>query len=149
MKKENLNKKIKELEAGWQRTQADFDNYKKKTEQDKINWVLSAKEESLFEILPILDNLYFAVKHKPSELKDNNWVAGLDHISNRIDDKLREQYIERISPKVNEHFNPVFHEALATEERRGTKSGCIIEVIRPGYKIGERVIRPAQVKVSK
>lgn len=149
MKKKNLNEKIKELEAGWQRTQADFDNYKKKTEQDKINWVLSAKEETLFEILPVLDNLCFAFKHKPLELKDNSWVTGLDHISNQIDDKLREQNIERISPEVNEHFNPAFHEALTTEERKGTKSGRIIELIRPGYKIGEKVVRPAQVKVSK
>lgn len=149
MAKSNINKKIEELKAGWLRTQADFDNYQKKTEQDKANWTAASKEEALFEILPILDNLYFAVKHKPAELENNSWVAGLDHISNQIDAKLQEQGIERISPEINEHFNPAFHEALATEEKKGTKSGYIIKLIRPGYKIGERVIRPAQVKVSK
>jgi len=149
VKKNNLNKKIAELQAGWQRTQADFDNYKKKAELAKINWISSAKEEALFEILPILDNLYFAVKHKPPELKDNSWIAGLDHISNQICSKLKGLNIDRILPKINEHFDPAFHEALATENSKNIKPGCIIELIRPGYKIGERVIRPAQVKVSK
>jgi len=148
MAKTNSNKKIAELKAGWLRTQADFDNYQKKTEADKANWTTASKEEALFEILPILDNLYFAVKHKPSELENNNWVAGLDHISNQIDAKLQEQGIERITPKTNEKFNPMFHEALETENKKGVSIGNISELVRPGYRVGDRVIRAAQVKVA-
>jgi molecular chaperone GrpE len=148
-KREDLKKKISELQSGWIRTQADFDNYKKKTEADKASWTKVAKEDTLFEILPILDNLYFAFKHQPQELEGNSWVQGINHIANQIDQKLNELGIERITPQKKEVFSPQLHEALATEKTKGAKPDTILELIRPGYKIGEKIIRPAQVKVSK
>ena len=149
MAKSSVNKKIAELQAGWLRTQADFDNYKKKTEQDKANWTLSAKEEALTEILPILDNIYFAMQHKPQEFSDHGWVKGLEHISAQINEKLHELGISRIQPRIGETFDPLKHDALASKPSNKVKEGKILEIIRPGYKIDDKVIRPAQVNVSK
>ena len=148
-KKEKINKKAEAMKANWVRTQADFDNYKKIVEREKLLWTSSAKEDALSEILPVLDNLHFAIKHKPQELNDNSWATGIDHISSQIDEKLRELNIERISPQTNEKFNPAFHEAVTSLPDKNVKSGNISELVRPGYKIGDRVIRPAQVNVSK
>ncbi len=148
-KKEQLMQKINELQSGWLRTQADFDNYKKKVEQDKEQWLAQAKEDVLIEILPILDNLFFAMQHTPQQLKKDNWVKGLEHISIQIENKLKDANITRIFPRKNSTFDPSIHEALAVEHNNKIKQGKIVELIRPGYKINERVIRPAQVKVSK
>lgn len=149
MVKSSINKKIAELKEGWLRTQADFDNYKKKTEQDKANWTLSAKEEALQEILPVLDNIYFAMQHKPQEFSDNGWVKGFEHISAQINEKLHELGISRIKPIIGETFDPSIHDALASKPSSKVKQGKILEIIRPGYKINDKVIRPAQVNVSK
>lgn len=146
---ENLKKKIEELQSGWIRTQADFDNYKKKTEVDKANWTDLAKENALFEILPILDNLHFAFKQIPADIQDNNWIKGVEHIVWQIDQKLSELGITRIYPKKNDSFDPNYHEALQAEQVKGIKPGKVLELTRPGYRIKGKVIRPAQVKVSK
>lgn len=148
-KKENSKKKIEELQLGWIRTQADFDNYKKKVEEEKAGWTRLAKENALFEILPVMDNLYFALRHQPQDLEGNSWIQGINHIVDQINQKLNELGIIRIYPRKNENFNPQFHEALSTEKVKGVKPDMILELVKPGYKVDEKVIRPAQVKVSK
>jgi len=147
MKKQNLQQKIDALKAGWVRTQADFENYKKRVEQERVSWTSIAKESALLEILPILDNLYFALKHKPEKLRTDSWATGIEHIANQVSVKLTEFNIKRIEPRAGEKFNPQLHEAVAAISQG--KSGRIIECVRPGYSIGAKVFRPAQVKTSK
>ena len=86
MKKENV-KKIKELEtkiteltAGWQRTQADFVNFKKQVSDDRVNLVKSSNTDLIYQLLPVLDNFKLAADHLPKDLENNNWAQGIKQV---------------------------------------------------------------------
>jgi len=141
-------KQIEELKRGWQRTQADFENYKKRIEAEKKSWTDAARREFLSEILPILDNLHLTAVNVPEKLKSDNWVKGALIAITQIEQKLSELGIEKIAPAKGTAFDPNVHEAVRTENAKGIKPLHIIKVERPGWKIGEILIRPAQVVVT-
>lgn len=154
MKKNNeeinkLNDRIGELEIGWKRTQADFDNYRKRIEQEKIEWKKFANLDLILNILPILDNFERASKHVPTELKDNNWVQGVSFIENSLEEVLKSQGLEKINVHIGDKFDPNTSEAINCEPQKGFKTDQIFEVIESGYKLGDRVIKPVKVKVCK
>lgn len=150
----NLKKKIKELEtkiaeytAGWQRTQADFLNFKKQVSEEKIRLIESANTDLVYQLLPVLDHFQLAAKHIPSELEDNNWASGIRQIEKQFEKILSDNGVEQIK-SVGNKFDPEFHEAV--EEVNSKKpEGEIIEEILAGYKFADKVLRPAKVKVSK
>jgi len=149
MKKQSAaTKQIEELKAGWQRTQADFDNYKKRTEQERSIWIEEGKLESFKSLLPILDNLTAATNHIPADKTNDSWSQGIVFIAKQIESSLADLGITRISPQVGEKFDHNTQEAVATEKSDRVDAGCIISVDSLGYKIGEKVIRPARVKVK-
>ncbi len=148
MKEKQTKKQIEELKAGWQRCQADFDNFKKRTEQEKAIWVNQARIEVFNDLLPILENLDLAVLHAPKESKDAQWIEGIVHITRQIDAKLTELGISKIQPQPGEVFDHNLHEALSTEKNPKIKSGHIIRTQRTGYKMGDTVILPAKVVVG-
>lgn len=139
-------KKIAELTAGWQRTQADFLNHKKQTEQDRARLIKSANTNLLEAILPVLDNFALATKHFPPGLELNIWAQGIKHIEKQLENILTNEGLTRIAT-VGQIFDPEFHEAI---ERipADQPEGEIIEEVSPGYKFDNIVLRPAQVKVS-
>ena len=150
-----MKKKIKQTKeesedykALWQRTYADFDNYKKRTEADKKNWTDQAKIELLLKILPLLDNLALMANHVPQELKNDSWVKGVEIVVNQIESTLSEVGIEKIVANESEIFSPEIHEAISAEESE-LPEGNIVKMQKPGYKINDKVIRPAQVIVSR
>jgi len=145
----NLKSQIEELRLGWQRTQADFENYKKRTEEDKANWSRSTKVEVLEKILPILDNLTLAATHTPEELKDNSWALGINHISKQIEDSFGELGIEKVSPKPSDKFDHTIHEAVSVQESKIIPEDSIIKTEMDGFKIEGVLTRPAKVVVSK
>jgi len=141
-------KQAEELRAGWQRCQADFENYKKRVEGEKSSWTAQARIEVLEEMLPILENLDLAVLHAPKENKNSQWVEGIIHITRQIDAKLTELDIARINPQPGDIFDHNLHEALSTEKNPKIKSGHIIRTQRTGYQMGDAVILPAKVVVA-
>lgn len=138
---------IEEMRLGWQRTQADFDNYRKRTETEKASWVQDGKIAAFESLLPVLDNLTIAVTHMEN-CQNDGWAQGIVHIANQIESTLAELGIEKIAPKPGDQFNPNFEEAVATQKSENFTKGCIISIEVVGYKIGQRLIRPAKVKVS-
>jgi molecular chaperone GrpE len=143
------NKKlVEDLKIGWQRCQADFENYKKRAEADKANWTAQSRIEVLEAMLPILENLDLAVTHAPKESQDAQWIEGIIHITRQLNDKLSELGISKINPQPGETFDHNFHEALAIEKNPKIKSGQIARTQRTGYRMGETVILPAKVVVS-
>lgn len=148
MKEKETKKQIEELKAGWQRCQADFENYKKRTEQEKAIWVNQARIEVFTDLLPILENLDLAILHAPKESKDQQWIEGIVHITRQIDAKLLELGIEKILPKAGEVFDPNIHEAVLSEKNPKFKHGQIIRTQRTGYRLGETVIKAAKVVVA-
>lgn len=153
MEKEKLNPKIKELEekiaeltAGWQRSQADFENYKKRTAQEKIDFSNNSNANLIYDILPVLDNFQLAAKHVPENLKDNNWALGIKQIEKQLEDVLGSEGLEKIET-IGAKFDPNFHEAM--EHVKSDKpEDEIVEEILAGYKFNGSTLRPAKVKVA-
>lgn len=160
---DELQKKLEECQklkdeylAGWQRERADFLNYKK-GEFERVGEILKYAGESLIlRLLPILDNFEIAEKNLPENLKNDENVKGILQIKNQILDFLKSQGVEEIK-SVDEKFDPNVHElvedvpaeALAKAGVEVKESGIIIEEIQKGYKINNRLLRPAKVKIAK
>lgn len=136
-----------ELEHYAKRLQADFENYKRRTQEDKAQFSLYANTDLILQILPVLDNFRLAVRHLPKELVENNWVAGVRHIETQLEQILQAEGVSPI-PTIGESFDPHQHEAV--EEVESEKPpGEITEEVQRGYRLQDKVIRHAKVKVSK
>lgn len=134
--------------AGWQRALADFDNYRKRVERDRAAEAMYARGEVLKLFLPVLDDLELALANRPDENGRQAWVEGIELIQRKLRAALENEGLEQI-PAEGELFNPELHEALTHEESPDHESGRIIAVVRQGYRLGERVLRPAQVRVAR
>lgn len=131
--------------AGWQRAKADFINYKKDEIKRLEEFAKYSNEELIRELIGIVDNFDLGLvaleKSGPVE-------KGIYMIRNQIDDILKKRGLEKISIKPGEEFNPGLAEAMSEVESK-YPPGTIAEEIEPGYKIYEKLIRPARVKLSK
>lgn len=134
--------------AGWQRTRAEFLNYKKE-EMERVGELLKyAGEELILRILPILDNFEIAEKKLPENLKNDENIKGILRLKTQISDFLKSRGIEEIK-SAEQKFDPNFHEAVEEVEAKDKESGVIVEEIQKGYKINNRLLRPAKVRVAK
>lgn len=133
--------------AGWKRTLADLDNYKKQVEREKEMFVQFLKADAVMKLLPIMANWETAIKNIPEDQKDSEWIKGIIAIKNQLDDFFRKEGLEKVKT-VGEKFDPASHEAMLEAEDDGPE-GIILEEFEPGYRIGERVIKYPKVKVSK
>ena len=129
------------------RSQADFINYKRRVSQEQSEGRTAAQSAVLAQILPVLDDLGRALQAAPPELIENPWVQGILLVARRLQTALEQLGVQQVG-KPGEAFNPRLHEAMSTEARPGVPEGNIVQVTRPGYVMGERVIRPAQVIVA-
>lgn len=137
---------IGELTAHLQRLQAEFENYKKRQMDERAELMTNAKEAVLGELLPALDNFDLAAAHLPKDLKDNSWAQGMQYVGQQLVQTLDDIGVKKIEP-LGSMFDHNQHEAV--EHIQSDKpEGTITEVIAPGYQIGEKVVRPARVKVS-
>ena len=148
---EALNKKLAEAEAkaseyreSWMRSQAEFQNYKKRLERDNELTYISMKGDIVKKVLPVLDDLERALQNRPA---DNSWASGIELIARKLQNVLDSEGIKRIDAEGKE-FDPNFHEAISHEPADGVTSGFVISVVQNGYMLGERVIRPALVRVA-
>lgn len=142
-----LEQKVGELTAGWQRTQADFVNYKKQAVEDKVKYCRRANGNLVYDLLPVLDNFQLAAKHIPANLDNDNWAQGIKQIEKQFEDILGQEGLKRIET-IGTIFNPEFHEAVEHVESDKPEDEIVEEVLS-GYKFDGEVIRPAKVKVSR
>jgi molecular chaperone GrpE len=138
-----------ELKNTLQRLQADFDNYRKRTESNNANLIKCANKDLIMQILPIIDNFSRALAHKPKELENNNYVQGLEYIKIQIEQILQSCGLEKININRGDEFDHNIAEAIETTKSKNYKSGQITEIVLDGYKISNDVIRPSKVKVAK
>jgi molecular chaperone GrpE len=150
-----LQEKLAEVEAkaaenldGWQRAQAEFSNYKKRLTRDQEQQSADVRGRVIRRYLEIVDDLERALKTCPQTGEGADWAAGIDLIYKKLISYLESEGLTRVDP-LGELFDPNLHEAVTQEESKDHESGVIIEVLRPGYLLGERVLRPAAVKVAK
>ncbi len=130
--------------AGWQRAQADFVNYKRRSEQEKEEIRKFANAVLMLSLLPILDDLERAFVSIPHNLDKLSWVDGIRLIGRKLQASLEAQGLSLIKA-VGEAFDPKLHEAAM--HGKG-KEGIVIEELQKGYKFYDRVIRPAMVVVG-
>jgi molecular chaperone GrpE len=129
------------------RTQADFVNYRRRISQEQAEARIAAQSALLSRLLPVLDDLGRALRAAPPELATHPWVQGLFLVARRLTTLLEQLGVQQFGAP-GEPFDPRWHEAITTEARADVPEGTILHVSQPGYILGERVIRPAQVTVA-
>ena len=139
-----VNSEIEELKNQLLRLQADFVNYKNRTEREKSNSIILANEGLILKLLPVLDNFNRAFAHV--NLGDDA-VKGFVMIKDQFESILKSEMVEEIESD-GATFDPNLHNAVMTESKEGVESGIVIETFEKGYKIKDKVIRPSMVKVS-
>lgn len=146
-----LQQKLTEAEAqasefkdGWLRTQAEFQNYRKRIERDREMDKAVMKGDIIKKVLPALDDLERALQNRPD---DNAWASGIELIVRKLQNILDSEGVKRIEAE-GAAFDPNFHEAISHEPSDEVESGHVIAVVQNGYMFGERVIRPALVRVA-
>ena len=137
--------KVERYLANWQRAEADFDNYRKRADQERGEIIKSANTLLIFSLLPLLDDFERAFNSLPARLVELTWIDGIRLIHRKLKATLEAQGLSEIKA-VGESFDPAFHEAVAQGEG---EEGKVVEEIQKGYKLRERVIRPALVVVGK
>lgn len=146
-KPRGLKGRLQEITADLQRTRADFANFKRRTEEERVQLAHYAKQETITELLPIIDNLERALSHASEQLKDNDWAKGVEQVSKQLFGQLSKMGVKKI-PTVGEEFDPHLHEAVSMDGGTGKKE-MIIQEIQAGYTLNDQVIRHAVVKVRK
>jgi molecular chaperone GrpE len=146
-----LKKKLEEAEArtseykdSWLRSQAEFQNYRKRLERDNEMMYSSMKGDIIKKVLPVLDDLERALQNRSA---DDPWANGIELVARKFQNILESEGVKKIEA-VGTEFDPNFHEAISHEPANGVQGGYVIGVVQNGYMIGERVIRPALVRVA-
>lgn len=140
------NNEVLELKNSLQRLQADFNNFRKRTEKEKTDISTFANEKLICELLLVLDNFERALESNDD--KEAEFYKGVSLIYKQIIDTLSKFGLETIASD-NEEFDPNFHHAVMQEEVEDVEPQRVLETFQKGYKLKARVIRPSMVKVSK
>jgi molecular chaperone GrpE len=141
---EETEAKVSEFKDSWLRSQAEFQNYKKRIERDNELVKFAMKGDIVKKILPVLDDLERALQNRPA---DDLWANGIELVVRKFQNIVESEGVKRIEAEGAE-FDPNFHEAISNEPSEEVESGHVIAVVQNGYVIGERVIRPALVRVA-
>ncbi len=142
-----LEKQAKEYQEGWQRERSDFANYKRRVEREMKDTAANAAAGAFLSLLPIIDDFDRAFTTIPEELAGNAWMDGVSGIHRKFMKILEEQGITIIDP-VGQLFDPNQHEAVGMEDSDTVESGHVTATLQKGYLRGERVLRPALVRVA-
>lgn len=145
---ERLQKEASEYLDGWQRERAEFANYKNRTTREKEDVRGQIASEIIAKYLEILDDLELAIINRPAENEAEAWADGIELIHVKLKAILEDEGVELILAE-GDTFDPNFHEAITYEEDDDHQDGQVIEVVQKGYKLGDRVLRPAKVRVAK
>ncbi len=148
----NLKNESKELKTALHRRQTDFDNYRKRIERERGDTFLDQVGNLATQLLPVLDNLNRALDAATNLSGDQSknfqhLFDGIVLVNQQLNEVLAEMGVEPIA-SVGEHFDPHFHDAVAAEESDTYSPHTVTAEFLRGYRIGEKIIRPAMVKVS-
>lgn len=133
--------------ALFERLQADFTNYKRRVEREREENTRNANRELILKLLPVIDDFTRALEKVPDDEADTDWIKGMEFIRQKLEAVLSSEGIEKINAKGRE-FDPWKHEAVFCDAESGCEGGTVKSVIRDGYRLHGKVIRPAQVVVS-
>jgi len=140
--------KADEYLAGLQRERAEFNNYRRRTAEEREQMLGLAGEDLIRKVLAIADDFDLAIDNRPAELSANGWVEGVAAIDRKLRALLESEGVRPIEAEAGNPFDPREHEAIANVPGSGRAEGEIVDVVRRGYKLRDRVIRPALVAVA-
>ncbi|MCK8058015.1 MULTISPECIES: nucleotide exchange factor GrpE [unclassified Fusibacter] len=137
---------VKEMEQRFLRLSADFTNYKKRSEKEKSDIYRNANEKLMAELLPVIDNFERALDHSEESSKEA-FVDGVTMILRNFMDVLAKEGLKEVEAE-GAPFDPNSHHAVISEASQDHDSDTVIAVLQKGYKLNDKVIRPAMVKVA-
>jgi molecular chaperone GrpE len=150
----DLRAKIEQLEADakeasnrYLRLAADFDNYKKRVRQEQSEIVQHANVDLISKLLPVVDNFHRVIESAPDGL-DEAWLQGIKLTLQQLDELLASQGVSQIE-SVGTPFDPTLHEAIGHEESDEHPEDTVVSEVRKGYRLHDRVVRPALVRVAR
>ncbi len=131
------------------RVKADAENFQKRMAREKDQFCKYATESLLEDIIPVIDNLELATEHGRNVEACKDLVQGIDMTIKIFHDTLKKHGLEPVEIELGQEFDPAWHEAMAEEEREDIEVGKVCQVLQKGYKLKDRLLRPAKVVVSK
>jgi molecular chaperone GrpE len=145
---EEEKKRSAEYLDNWRRSAAEFANYKKRLEKERTEYALFASSLLLGKLLDVMDGFDAAFNAIPVRFHGEPWVEGIRLVEQKLRNVLESEGVKPIDAKGKE-FDPNFHEAMFYEHSAGEPEGRVIDEFQRGYMLGDRVLRPTRVKVSK
>lgn len=145
---EKLAAELADLNQRFLRVAADFENYKRRTAQEKDDLLKYSNAKLMGELLPVLDNFQLALKSPGDSPEVQNVIKGVEMIYRQMVQVLEQAGMSKIEA-VGQPFDPKLHEAIMQVEDDSVPEDTVVEELRAGYMLKERVIRPSMVKVSK
>ena len=130
------------------RGQADLANYKRRVEEERLDLQQRLKSQMVLKLLDVADDFERALAHVPAEDTQESWVEGITLIGQKVWSMLEAESVARIEA-MNQPFDPWEHEAVFHQETSDFPEGQVVQVFRQGYRLKDKVIRPAQVVVAK
>jgi molecular chaperone GrpE len=147
--KQKLTAQVNTLSERLLRVRADFENFRKRTARERNELVQLAHADLVAQLLPVLDNFELALSSSAAATTDASaLLEGVQMIQSQLLTALGALGLEKIKAE-GEIFNPHLHEAVGVVEASGAKENTVVEVLRPGYMLNVKVLRPAMVKVSR
>jgi molecular chaperone GrpE len=144
----SLRQKLDQQQDAAQRAQAELVNYKRRSDEDRIEQSKYSNSRLISKILPVMEELDLAVSHAGQGGPNDSWLEGVKLIQRKLSNILHTEGVEELET-VGKPCNPVEHEALGTEPTSEFSPGYISQGVRPGYRLHDRVIQPAQVMVAR
>lgn len=130
------------------RLKADFENYRRRVEKEKKDFYEDGKNSTIMELLDIFETVKLAKNMIEKTDSSESVHEGLHHIEKKLSEILKRHNVMQITT-VGEKFNPLFHDIVAVVEQEDAEDGVILEEVKAGYKIGEKVLKPAMVRTAK
>jgi molecular chaperone GrpE len=145
---ETTKAKSDEYLAGLQRERAEFTNFRRRTTEEREQMLGLAGEDLIRKVLAIADDFDLAIDNRPAELAGDGWVEGVAAIDRKLRALLESEGVNPVEAEPGAAFDPRQHEAIVTVPGTGRPEGAIVDVVRRGYRLRDRILRPALVAVA-
>ena len=148
-KQDELEQQVAELTEDLQRTRADFENYRKRSEQEKTMAREAGQAAAVVKLLPTIDNIERAIAHAPEEIKEHAWVQSVMGLTKQLDKSLEALQLTRINATHGTKFDPELHEAIQFDDDAEGSVEVIDEELQAGYLLNGKPVRHSMVKVTR
>lgn len=145
---EKLQEEAASYKDRWLRAAAEFENFRRRNEKDRIDWIKSANKDLILELIDVYEHLVLAIQSADNDQVPENFRKGIIMVHDQLKDLLKKYGLRRIEA-VGEEFDPQYHQAIICTPKEGFDDNIIFDCIQNGYILNDKVLRPARVAVAK